>query len=589
MTDAVRLPSDPAEAPAPSIARKRGFVWNGTLITGLAMFAVVIVVAVAAPMFLGEQATALSDQPNAGRGAEHALGTDSLGRDMLARTLVATQLTVGMALAATALAAVAGIAIGVGVWLAPRRIRELGLRGIEFAVSYPTLLVAIMVAAILGKGAITAVFAIAVANTAGFARLTSNLAAGLSSRDFVTTARLMGVPPHRLAMRHILPNMSEPMLILVAQAFAGALVEISGLSFVGLGSQNPSFDFGTLLDDALGKLGTNPILVVGPAAALVFTSLAALLIGDGLAAAANPRSAGTRSKLLRLTPSAADAAAGSSVEAPEAPEGLVVDARRLTISHAASGRELVKDVSFTIRRGEILGIVGESGSGKSLTASTVARLVPEGLEARAASLDVAGTDMLGRVSPTELAQRIGLVYQDPGTSLNPALTLGSQFSDVLTSRLGHSRKEARARIVAGFRSVLLPDPESRLGQHPHELSGGMKQRAMIASAMSTAPELIIADEPTTALDVTVQREVLSIIKRMNVEHGTSVLFISHDLGVVRSLCDRVLVMREGQIVERIDSTDQLTVDTVDHPYTKQLLAATPVVTVDALDAPEGRS
>jgi ABC-type dipeptide/oligopeptide/nickel transport system ATPase component len=254
-------------------------------------------------------------------------------------------------------------------------------------------------------------------------------------------------------------------------------------------------------------------------------------------------------------------------------------AEGITVTHQSSGRKLVSDVSFTIRRGEVLGIVGESGSGKSLTASVVARLLGEGLSASARRLELAGTDLLGRVSDRKLASSIGLVYQDPGTSLNPALLLGSQLTDVLRLRLGKSRRAATAKLLAGFRDVRLTDPEGRLRQYPHQLSGGMKQRAMIAAAMSPEPDLLIADEPTTALDVTVQREVLTVLKRMNTEWGTAILFISHDLGVVRALCDRVLVLKDGEIVERIDDTENLTDASVEHPYTKKLLAATPVVSV----------
>ncbi|WP_267446029.1 ABC transporter ATP-binding protein [Curtobacterium sp. GC_Cur_2] len=236
----------------------------------------------------------------------------------------------------------------------------------------------------------------------------------------------------------------------------------------------------------------------------------------------------------------------------------------------------------------MLGIVGESGSGKSLTASVVGKLLGEGLEASARKLELGGVDLLGRVPDRVLASRIGLVYQDPGTALNPAMVLGSQLTDVLRMRLRHSRRDAMQLLARGFRAVMLTDPEGRLRQYPHQLSGGMKQRAMIASAMSAKPDLLIADEPTTALDVTVQREVLTVLKRMNEDSGTAVLFISHDLGVVRALCDRVLVMRDGAIVERIDDVAGLSPDTVEHPYTKQLLAATPVVTVPAR-TPEARA
>lgn len=181
------------------------------------------------------------------------------------------------------------------------------------------------------------------------------------------------------------------------------------------------------------------------------------------------------------------------------------------------------------------------------------------------------------MSDRYLAERIAFVYQDPGTALNPALILGIQLTDVLRVRLRHTRRAALSMLVGGFRSVMLTDPEGRLRQYPHQLSGGMKQRAMIASAMSTRPALLIADEPTTALDVTVQREVLTLLKRLNTESRTSMLFISHDLSVVRALCDRVLVMKDGEIVERIDDVRGMSEESVHHPYTRRLLASSPVV------------
>ncbi|MCM6762937.1 dipeptide/oligopeptide/nickel ABC transporter permease/ATP-binding protein [Rathayibacter sp. ZW T2_19] len=556
--------------------RPRAFRWNAGLVVGLSILGVIALTAIIAPIALQAQATGLGGSPSQGSSADHPLGTDTLGRDMLARTLVATRSTVLMALAATVLSALAGIALGIGVWLAPRRIRELGLRAIELAVSYPTMLVAIIVAAILGQGVVQVVVAIAVANVAGFARLTANLAAKIASSEYVTTARLMGVPAHLIAVRHVLPNMSEPTLILVAGAFSGALVEISGLSFIGLGAQTPAFDWGTLLNDGLSRISVNPVVILGPAIALTLASFAALLVGDGLAAAANPRSNTTRARMVR--------GEGESTLAVEHDAVLVADG--ITVRHGATGRELVSDLSFTIRRGEVLGIVGESGSGKSLTASVVAKLLGEGLEASARRLELGGTDLLGPVPDRVLAAKIGLIYQDPGTALNPALVLGTQLTDVLRIRLRRTRRAALDLLLRGFRSVLLSDPEGRLRQYPHQLSGGMKQRAMIASAMSAHPDLLIADEPTTALDVTVQREVLTVLKRLNDESGTAVLFISHDLGVVRALCDRVLVMKDGRVVERIDDIAHLSEDTVTHPYTRQLLAATPVVhVVEAPAAP----
>lgn len=206
----------------------------------------------------------------------------------------------------------------------------------------------------------------------------------------------------------------------------------------------------------------------------------------------------------------------------------------------------MKGISFQIERGEVLGVVGESGSGKSLAAMAVAQLLAGGLDSRATTLRLDDLDLRKPVAKKSLATRIGIVYQDPGTTFNPALRLGPQLTEVLRRHTGLSKSAARARILESLRLVQITEPEKRLNQHPHELSGGMRQRAMIATALASDPDLIIADEPTTALDVTVQADILREFRRINRTRGTAMLFISHDLGVVEEICDRTLVMREGK-------------------------------------------
>jgi len=264
-------------------------------------------------------------------------------------------------------------------------------------------------------------------------------------------------------------------------------------------------------------------------------------------------------------------------------DSAMVIVENLVITSSA-GVPLVKGISFTIKHGEIVGIVGESGSGKSLTAMSVARLLPDGLDASAMAMSLDDIDLMRRVDPKVLAQKLSLVYQDPGSTFNPALRMGTQLTEVLRTHKGESRQKARATILEALRRVHMTLPEKRLGQHPHELSGGMRQRAMIAAALATNPSLIIADEPTTALDVTVQAEILREIRRLNSDLGTAVMFISHDIGVVKALCDRVLVMNAGEIVEEIAAAD-LTVEQAQHPYTRALLAATPSVTERADNLP----
>lgn len=539
------------------------------LIIGAGILSVIILIAILAPIFLQEQADALQDRA-APPSRQYWLGTDAAGHDMFARSLVATRLTLGMTFVATAISVIVGIFLGTSVWLLPPRIRELGLRVIDAMVAFPGLLFALAVAAILGAGASSAVIAIGVAGIPYFARLTANLAAKVSQQEFVTTARLLGVGPRRTITSHMLPNMSEPLLVLTASTFAQALTSISALSFVGLGVQAPQYDFGKLLNDALpSMLAGRPHQLIGPAALIIITGVAAMLIGDGLAAAANPRGGALAGK----TSTSSGTRLADDVEA-------MVKVENLLVTNSA-GVPLVKGISFSIAAGEIVGVVGESGSGKSLTAMSVARLLPDGLDMSADRMSLDDLDLLGDLDPRTLATTVGLVYQDPGSTFNPALRMQTQLTEVLRTHQGMDRKSARELILSALRTVQITLPEKRLGQLPRELSGGMRQRAMIASALAVNPRLVIADEPTTALDVTVQAGILREFKRINRELGTAILFISHDIGVVQELCDRVLVMNGGEILEEV-SAENLTVDRVNHPYTKALLAATPSLT-DKID------
>ena len=207
----------------------------------------------------------------------------------------------------------------------------------------------------------------------------------------------------------------------------------------------------------------------------------------------------------------------------------------------------------------------------------VAGLLPEEVRRSATLFRLGDLDLMARNDPTELVRRIGLVYQDPGTTFNPALRMGTQLTEVQRVHLGQSGESSKQAMVTALDAMRITRPVTRMGQYPHELSGGMLQRAMIASSTVTDPVLLIADEPTTALDVTVQAEVLRSLHRINKERGTAMLFISHDIGVVQELCDEVLVMNGGRILERLTG-EALRTGEATHPYTRMLLAATPSMT-----------
>ena len=250
-----------------------------------------------------------------------------------------------------------------------------------------------------------------------------------------------------------------------------------------------------------------------------------------------------------------------------------------TFFHTRNGVvRAVDGVSFALEKGETLGLVGESGSGKSVTCQSLLRLVPQPPAQLAGRALFAGTDLLSCPAPELRAirgRRIGMIFQDPMTSLNPYLRISEQLIEPLLIHEKLSRRDALARGLAMLEAVGINDAAARLHHYPHEFSGGMRQRVMIAMALIARPELLIADEPTTALDVTVQAQILDLIRRLQRELGMAVIFITHDLGVVAGLCDRVQVMYAGRIVESATTTDLFA--RPQHPYTRALQRSIPAL------------
>ena len=275
----------------------------------------------------------------------------------------------------------------------------------------------------------------------------------------------------------------------------------------------------------------------------------------------------------------ANVAQPSGAAPDAAPDTPVLDVERLTISvrteHAV--KPLVSDISFQMVRGETLAIAGESGSGKSITSLAIMGLLPPpAVRVAGGAIRLRGQD-LTQYSETQMrgvrGNRIAMIFQEPMTSLNPVLSIGTQISEAIRAHDPVGRKAARVRTLEALRAVRINQPEQRLDQYPHELSGGMRQRVMIAMALALEPDILIADEPTTALDVTVQREVLDLLRDLQTERGTAILLITHDMGVVAETADRVIVMKNGRIEEENETKALFAAPT--RPYTQELLAAVP--------------
>lgn len=248
----------------------------------------------------------------------------------------------------------------------------------------------------------------------------------------------------------------------------------------------------------------------------------------------------------------------------------------LFVTSIRNSTDLLKGISFSLNYGEILGVLGESGSGKSLTALSILRLLPANLKITSGEIIFDGKDLLS-LSSHELqkirGKEIAIIFQDPLSTLNPVLTVGDQLREILYYHLGLKGPSAQDLIVKTLREVGIPDPELRLKNYPHELSGGLRQRVMIAMSILCSPKLLIADEPTTALDLTIQMQIIELLRRLNSKLGLSILFITHDLGVLRWLAHRILVYYQGQIVE-IAPTEKIFSKPC-HPYTQLLFSSYP--------------
>ncbi|WP_232240798.1 dipeptide/oligopeptide/nickel ABC transporter permease/ATP-binding protein [Kutzneria sp. 744] len=532
---------------------------------------VVLVLAVLGPIVWSSRASqadvaAMLQGPS----SDHWAGTDNLGRDIAARVLVATRLSIELALLATAITVTAGLVLGAAGVLVGRRVARAVSAGVNIAVAFPALLLALFFAVIFGVGAQGGVLAIGLAGAPAFARLTQTLVAGIEQRDFVAAARIAGIGRVRVLVRHILPNIAEALVVNAAIGAGGALLAFAGLSFLGLGVQAPDYDWGRLLGEGLAGIYDQPIAALAPAVAVIIAGLALNLFGEALAKGFGLTT--PRLKMGRPTP--------PPVHGAPAADGAVLDVADLVVT-LPGPIQPVRGIDFSVGRGESVGIVGESGSGKSTTALAVARLLAEPARVEATRLSFLGNDLLTGSDRTHrrlLGTGLGVVFQDPMTSLNPTRRVGGQLAEVARQHDGLSRRSALALAVEKLRAVRVPAAERRARQYPHEFSGGMRQRAMIGMGLMGRPALIVADEPTTALDVTVQRQVLDLLGSIQREDGVALLLISHDVAVVQQVCDRVLVMYAGRIVEELPAAE-LAVG-ARHPYTRALMAAAPDMDTD---------
>lgn len=542
--------------------------------SSIAYLVVLLLIAVIAPLFLRfppDQASlaAVLAPPS----PEHWLGGDSAGRDVLSRLVAATSTSLAAAALAVAVAALVGVTTGLiagyrGGWFDTASGWLAGT-----IMSLPGIVVLLATRAVIGPSIwwIMVVFGVVLAPA--FHRIVYGAVRGVREELYIDAARVAGLSDLRIVGRHVLTAVRAPVILLTASLFAVAIAIQAGLDFLGVG--DPSVPtWGGMLSDGFYNLNRMPWLMVWPTLAIGLTCIALTLLGN--AVRDELELTGDRGKARQQPWQAPQPRPAAPLTHGAPTDDALLAVENLAVAYSVDGgwKTVVDGISLRIARGEVHALIGESGSGKTQTAWSVLGLLPQGGTCVAGSIHFDGTELVGaseRTLEQLRGRRISYVPQEPLSNLDPSYTIGDQLVEPMRIVLGIPRREARERALDLLARVGIVDPLRTFSSYPHEISGGMAQRVLIAAAVSCEPELIVADEPTTALDVTVQAEILELLRDLQRETGVAILLVTHNFGVVADLADRVSVMRSGTIVETGAVVDVF--GSPRHEYTRALLDA----------------
>jgi peptide/nickel transport system permease protein len=553
----------------------------------LAVLALLALAAVFAPL-ISEHDPYLLGADVAGPDGDHWFGTDASGRDIFSRLMHGARWSLAIGLGATLLALVTGALVGAIAATSGRRVGEAIMRVLDVVMAFPGIALAAVLVAVFGRGLLVLILALGFLNMPSVARVVRANVLAQYSEDYVAAERIIGAKRGYILLRHIAVNCAAPVLVFCTVMVADAIVFEASLSFIGAGIQQPDPSWGSVLAN-----GKELVLTGGwwatlfPGLMILVTVLALNVLSEGISDAWATPSA-RRARAGKAAREAAEAPADTAERvAPVLPiEGLLEAGRRLggrtrdltgretvlEVEHLAisfrdrhDGARVVDDVSFAVRSGEVLGLIGESGCGKTLTSLAVMGLLPDSALVTG-QVRFAGRDLLAlraRQRRRHLGHDLAMIYQDALSSLNPAMTIRAQLRQF--TRRGGTRTPTELLELVNL------DPERTLRAYPHELSGGQRQRVLIAMALSRDPRLIVADEPTTALDVTVQAQIMQLLLGLQEQLGFALVLVSHDLALVSEIADRVVVMYGGQVAET--GTIARVVGAPRHHYTRGLLSA----------------
>lgn len=535
----------------------------------------IIVAAVAFAPIVAPYTPLTQDLSNtfAGPTAIHPLGTDDLGRDVLSRLLYGGRETLLGVVQALTVFLIVGTSLGLTAGMAGGIIDTLITRLAELLLSVPAFIILLVMLSILPGNMFVAMIALGLLTSPLLIRVVRGTTKSVRSELFVRGARTMGLTETQITIRHVLPRLAGP-IIVQATIFSGTvIIAETGLGYLGFGVSLPDPSWGNMVQTASENITRAPWLMVPTGGIIIVTIMCLMLIGDSIRDAVADRwtGAGTRRRRTRSR--------ATSPVVPTTPASTaLLEVRDLTIVVDAPDGPvtLVSNISFTLERGETLCLVGESGSGKSVTSLALLGL-SRGTRVESGTITIDGVDMVG--SSTEQMRRlrmqaIGYITQDPQPSLDPSMRVGDLLTQLVRLHRGVDRASARQTTIELLERVQIPDPAAVARRYPHQLSGGMAQRVVIAAALIAKPKILIADEPTTALDVTVQAEILALMHDLcDDDDSMSLLLVTHDWGVVADIADRVIVMRDGELIEQAPVDQIFTAPT--HEHTQAMLASDP--------------
>lgn len=568
----------------------RRLLKNPMGIASLAILLTITVLAILAPMIAPfEENFANISKTLAAPDSVNIMGTDSAGRDTWSRLLFGAQLTLLSALLCAGVAIAIGLPAGLIAGYYAGKFEAVSNWVVSILMSLPGLIVLLTIRAAFGPSVWISMIAFGILISPSYFRLTRTAVQSVRNELYVDAARVSGLSDLSIIARHIFSVVRAPIIIQTA-AIAGVAIAIqSGLEFLGLGDPTKA-TWGVMLSEGFKNVYLTPMLLLWPALAMALTIGGLVLLGnairdaleDGEKIKHRKKRAVATAESTTTDPAKARQSRKSVAAVDVGTEHHLVKVTNLGVGYPqadGSVKKVVDDVSFHVDRGEILGIVGESGSGKSQTAFSILGLLPDNARIVGGSIQFDGNYTVApgddRVNQERLSKlrgkRISYIPQEPMSNLDPAFTIGYQLVTPMVRVLGISKAEARQRALKLLTDVGIANPERTFNAYPHEVSGGMAQRVLIAGAISCEPDLVIADEPTTALDVTVQADVLDLLRELQQRLNIGVILVTHNFGVVADLCDRVAVMQNGRLVE--EGTVREILRNPKEPYTQTLLGS----------------